>query len=238
MVMKMHKIGLISDIHGNDLAFKEVLKRLNDVDEIICLGDMIGIGPNSNEVVDIAKCLNKFSCVMGNHERYLLYGFDNPLSCLSKDDVKWTNDSISKENVNYIKSLPLEIRRTYNNKELVFMHYARFTLESLMFTVIVKDPNGDSLDELFLKHGGDYIFYGHEHIKSEFDGKKKYIDVGSLGCPYPDKDKARYGILTIDDDIKYEGFEFTYDSSIVVNDMERKKMPNRDFVSKAFYLNK
>ena len=32
-----HRIGLISDIHGNDVALKEVLKYLKDVDEIICI---------------------------------------------------------------------------------------------------------------------------------------------------------------------------------------------------------
>ena len=47
------KIGIISDIHGNDVAFKEVLRRLEGkVDSIICLGDMIAIGPNGNNVIN------------------------------------------------------------------------------------------------------------------------------------------------------------------------------------------
>ena len=48
------KYGIISDIHGNIVALNEVLKRLQKerVDQIICLGDIIGIGPHPNECVE------------------------------------------------------------------------------------------------------------------------------------------------------------------------------------------
>ena len=59
------KIGIISDIHGNDVAFKKVLEILyGNVDEIICLGDMIAIGPNRNEVINIARGLENFRTVL------------------------------------------------------------------------------------------------------------------------------------------------------------------------------
>ena len=94
----MHRIGLITDIHGNDLALKEALKRLDGkVDEIICLGDLIGIGPNGNEVIEIVKKIKNFSCVLGNHDRYLLYGFDNPYSCTQADHQEWIKNHISNE---------------------------------------------------------------------------------------------------------------------------------------------
>ncbi len=40
------KIGLISDIHGNLPALQAVLEDVpDDVDELVCLGDIVGYGP-------------------------------------------------------------------------------------------------------------------------------------------------------------------------------------------------
>jgi len=50
----MMKIGVIADIHGNAPALKAVLNELDkmgDIKHIYCLGDMIGIGPDTNEVL-------------------------------------------------------------------------------------------------------------------------------------------------------------------------------------------
>ena len=235
----MHKIGLISDIHGNDVAFKEVLKRLDGkVDEIICLGDMIGIGPNSNDVVDIARGLKNFKSVLGNHERYLLYGFNNPNSCTDKTHQDWQKNQISKENLEYIKTIPVEIVREYKSKKLLFLHYARKDVNDLRFELIIHDATYDELYNMFKKHDADIYFYGHEHIASIVSKDKQFIDVGSLGCPFPSCNIARYGILEIDEDIKYYPYTFTYDTSKILNDMEEKKMPNREFISKAFYQTK
>ena len=111
----MHRIGLITDIHGNDQALKEALKHLNGkVDEIICLGDLIGIGPNGNEVINIVKKINNFSCVLGNHDRYLLYGFDNPYSCTQKDHQEWIRNQIEEDNVDVATRFVSIIGSVYN----------------------------------------------------------------------------------------------------------------------------
>jgi len=40
------KIGIISDIHGNLEALKAVLMELDDVERLVCLGDIVGYGPD------------------------------------------------------------------------------------------------------------------------------------------------------------------------------------------------
>ena len=49
------RIAIISDIHGNLEAMEAVLNDIKkqDIDEVICLGDSISIGPNSKECVDL-----------------------------------------------------------------------------------------------------------------------------------------------------------------------------------------
>src|SRR5437879_3863441 len=47
--------ALISDIHGNLEALRAVLEDINkhQVEEIYCLGDVIGYGPNPRECIDL-----------------------------------------------------------------------------------------------------------------------------------------------------------------------------------------
>ena len=235
----MHKIGIISDIHGNDIAFKKVLELLNgNVDEIICLGDMIGIGPNSHNVLSIASKLDNFSTVLGNHERYYLLGFDNPLSCIDSTHQEWVKKEIGSEFDDYIRSIPKQIVRHYNGHKLLFIHYAMRDLEIPRFQVIEKNVNYDNLVNVFRLHDFDYAFYGHEHIGSIVKGEsngKVFINPGSLGCPHPDTNKGRYGILTIGEDITYENYEFTYDPLPIIEDLKKKKTPSGEFIMKAFF---
>ena len=63
------RMAVISDIHGNLEAFKQVLMDIgkSNIDDTICLGDNIGYGPEPEQVVAMIKDHN-IPTVMGNHE--------------------------------------------------------------------------------------------------------------------------------------------------------------------------
>ena len=67
------KIGIISDIHNNLEALKVVLNKFNEFkcEMVICAGDIIGLGPNPEEVVELIINQSNFYSVKGNHDRYL-----------------------------------------------------------------------------------------------------------------------------------------------------------------------
>lgn len=65
---------LIGDIHGHLRPLKKILKKLkynSELDLLIMLGDFITKGDDSLEVLDFAID-NNFSCILGNHEYYVL----------------------------------------------------------------------------------------------------------------------------------------------------------------------
>ncbi len=233
-----HRIGLITDIHGNDEALKKVLNILKDkVEEIICLGDLIGIGPNSDAVLDIVRNEKNISCVLGNHDRYFLYGFNNPGSCTEQAHQDWIKANISSKNAAFLATIPLMIEREYHNKKILFIHYGYRDLKEMRFMPIIHNPNADDMEGIFkLTPDYDMYFFGHEHIRSVVKGEKEYVCVGSLGCPVPEKNVGRYGIIEIDDDIKYQLYDFTYDPSPVIKAIIDKKMPQGDFIRKNFYM--
>ncbi|HAX72395.1 MAG TPA: hypothetical protein DCY20_02595 [Firmicutes bacterium] len=68
------KLGVITDVHNNAVALEAVLNYLVEAgcQEIFCCGDMIGIGPSPEETVQLIKTYGKITCVVGNHETYLI----------------------------------------------------------------------------------------------------------------------------------------------------------------------
>ena len=85
----MAKIAIISDIHGNLEALQAALKdiRAAGVQRIICLGDVVGYGPNPVECLNIAR---KFDVVLcGNHEWAVVHepvGFH----AIARQALNWT----------------------------------------------------------------------------------------------------------------------------------------------------
>jgi hypothetical protein len=69
----MTRIALISDIHANDIALRAVLGdiRRTGVDQVVCLGDVVDLGPEPNAVIEILAELG-CPCILGNHDESML----------------------------------------------------------------------------------------------------------------------------------------------------------------------
>ena len=68
------KIAAFSDLHGNDQAAKAIIEDINknNYDKVICLGDIIGIGPKPKETLELVLNSN-IDIVLGNHDLYYKY---------------------------------------------------------------------------------------------------------------------------------------------------------------------
>jgi predicted phosphodiesterase len=90
----MKRYAIISDIHGNVHALRAVLARMAqlDVQEVICLGDIVGYGPSPNECLDLVVKFCSVS-VRGNHDEAVI-----DLRCASQFNgaarlaIHWTHD--------------------------------------------------------------------------------------------------------------------------------------------------
>jgi predicted phosphodiesterase len=60
----------ISDIHGNVVAFEEVLKNLQEQkpDAVVCLGDIVMRGPAPQECVHMLQHLEPLAIIRGNYD--------------------------------------------------------------------------------------------------------------------------------------------------------------------------
>ncbi|MCP4749169.1 MAG: metallophosphoesterase family protein [Desulfobacteraceae bacterium] len=102
------RIAFFSDIHSNNEAFQRVLGDIHaqKVDQMACLGDCIGYGPEPESVIKTIRRL-KVPTVIGNHE----------LAACDPDHLSWFNPMarkslkknlamVSSETMEYIKQLP------------------------------------------------------------------------------------------------------------------------------------
>ena len=70
------KLGVVADIHGNDMALRAVLEdaRRFGVERWWALGDLVLFGPRPAEVLEILRGLSGTGMLRGNTDRYVLTG--------------------------------------------------------------------------------------------------------------------------------------------------------------------
>ena len=108
------RYAIIADIHANLAAFTAVLddiKRRGGVEEVWCLGDVIGYGPDPHQCIDLLRQYDHV-CVAGNHDRAAIgkmgTSYFNPDAAAASH---WTAQQLSPDDVAYLESLPLVIQK-------------------------------------------------------------------------------------------------------------------------------
>ncbi len=109
------RYAVLADIHSNLIAFQTVLQHIEEhggVDEIWCLGDVVGYGPQPRECIQLLR-QRKHVCVAGNHDLAAIAKIDigdfNPNAAAA---ARWTADQLDADSVAYLDSLPLTLERS------------------------------------------------------------------------------------------------------------------------------
>jgi predicted phosphodiesterase len=186
------KIAIISDIHGNHSALQTALDYIfsHAYDRIICLGDVVGYGPQPGKCVELVRQHADF-CIRGNHDAAvfdddLLYYFNQ----LAYQSIVWTRKQLSPEQQTFLRQLPYT--KSVNN--LFFTHSSPNEPEewTYLFTSAEAMAAMTAFDERI-------CFVGHTHVPKIFTSDRqelysdkksfnlsegKYIvNVGSIGQP-------------------------------------------------------
>jgi predicted phosphodiesterase len=106
--------AIVADIHSNLAALTAVLddiERRGGVEEVWCLGDIVGYGPDPHQCIELLRQHNHV-CVAGNHDWAAIGKIDtstfNPDAAAASH---WTVQQLSPEDVRYLESLALVIER-------------------------------------------------------------------------------------------------------------------------------
>ena len=234
----MRRIAVFSDIHGNREALTSILNDIKkeNIDKIIYLGDVIGIGPKPKECLELVLNSN-IETVTGNHELYYTKGLEIDDEITKENEIKhhrWVHECIKeipREKVDW----PLSKEININGKRLLFQHYMlskNTSIDPYPFeTISIK--NMKDIEDYCKTMDCDYMFIGHEHKAFEVhENNKNIICVGSSGCV--NTNKTFYTIIDINDDINITKKEFEYDRDGFINDIKSYKYPDQEFIAKTF----
>ena len=104
----MSRIAFISDIHGNLHALRAVLSEIDEqrVEEIVCLGDVVGYGPEPRACLELVheRCV---TAIRGNHEEAVLAPVQartfNPYARVA---LQWTCGMLDQRHLDLVKEMP------------------------------------------------------------------------------------------------------------------------------------
>jgi predicted phosphodiesterase len=204
------RIAVISDIHANWHALAAVLTDLDRErpDEVWCLGDLVGYGPQPNRCTTEASSVSNF-CLLGNHDLAAIGRLD--LSDFSPDaavTARWTAEQLEDEPRRFLESLEPK-----GEREGVQLFHG--SPRDPVWEYVLSEPAARSALELTTS---DIVLVGHSHIpialkladgtlagglakggsELELSEGRWLINPGSVGQPRDGDPRAAYLLLDLD----------------------------------------
>ena len=235
------RLLVLSDIHANSTALTAALEVAKDRwDRFACLGDIVGYGPDPNEVTSKIRELGGRT-IRGNHDKAatdLMATADfNPVA---KAAVDWTRSQLSPENLKWISELPSGPLETDG---VVLVHGAFQDEDEYVFTP------AQALEGL-LDSTAAVTFFGHTHHQGGFSyqdsnlevlqirpratesfaalrieaGRRYLLNPGSIGQPRDGDPRAAFAIADLEHDT-VEFWRVHYDIAAVQERMRRAHLP-------------
>lgn len=106
------KIAIISDLHSNIEALQACIDKAQaqNVEQYVCLGDIIGYGPDPAETLDTVMSLPNIAVIRGNHEEALFTSYYKGLRQHIQQTIDWTKLQLSTRQLDFLKSLPYQLK--------------------------------------------------------------------------------------------------------------------------------
>ena len=201
------RYALLGDIHGNTEALKVVLEsiRVQNIDKIVCLGDVVGYGAEPVACLEMIRAL-KCDVIAGNHD-WAAVGKLN-IDCFNayaKAAAIWTRDQLSEEQKNWLANLPLTI--TYEHFAVAHGTFHQPEAFNYIQTVFDAQQSFEALKKLGARLG----FLGHSHVPVGFfdtdpitytldpdipidEELAMIVNAGSVGQPRDENNKSSFAI--------------------------------------------
>jgi diadenosine tetraphosphatase ApaH/serine/threonine PP2A family protein phosphatase len=231
------RYAILADIHANLAAFKAVLGDIGEkggADELWCLGDIVGYGPDPSACIEL---LHKQSpvCIVGNHDLGAIGKLDlsyfNPAAAAA---CRWTAGRLSPADIQYLESLPQSA--TQGDFYLVHGSPAEPIMEYVTSTGVAA-KNFSFFDT-------PYCLVGHTHVPLAFKqssggcssvalspsiglvlgAQRMIINPGGVGQPRDGDPRASYAIYDSEGSV-FRLHRVSYDIDATQDKMIRAGLP-------------
>jgi len=229
---------IVSDIHGNLAALQAVLADAPAFDEVWCLGDLVGYGPNPNECVDRIQDFEHVS-LAGNHDWAVLGKLDlRTFNTDARIANGWTQSELKPSTRDYLVGLP-------THKEQEGFYLAHASPREPVWEYIL-DANLAYVN--FSHFSASVCLVGHTHVPIAFvlderrqrcetlipplpeplvlDERRMIINPGSVGQPRDGDPRASYALLDAES-MTWEFHRTAYPVEITQERMRARDLPRR-----------
>tara|TARA_R110002073_G_scaffold15425_7_gene60866 strand:+ start:17772 stop:18530 length:759 start_codon:yes stop_codon:yes gene_type:complete len=193
------RTAILSDIHGNLAALRAVLADVqsNKVDRIVCLGDVVGYGPQPCACLD--QAIEFDFCVLGNHDSSALFDPEG-FNVAAEQAIFWTRAQLecgrdgpeaSRRRMEFLCKLP----RTVREGGVLFVHGSpRSPTNEYVFPEDTQ--NCKKMEKLFsmIPH---LCFQGHTHVPGIFTPDMRFIRPMELAGGYSVSDKSQRLMINV-----------------------------------------
>ncbi len=199
----MHKIALLSDVHGNLPALQTILEHIDrwNPDSVIVNGDVVNRGPQPRECWELIseRLDNGWLMTIGNHEQYVLE-WAEPRPDLSEIDRDlfasslWSRNLLTDEQITRIRQLPVSCSIVLGGKQV------RATHASLKGTQDGIVPwTDDAVIVQKMQPAPDVFITSHTHRMFHcYVNGTLVINTGAVGVPLDGNVRAGYVQLVWD----------------------------------------
>jgi predicted phosphodiesterase len=176
-------VAIVADIHANLEALGTVFDFLGSkgIRRIVCLGDIIGYGPNPRECLEMLFCSEV--AIMGNHEEAVMfYGEDfNPKARAS---LEWTKDELNSTAYERTKNYDLwnflgTMQQVVEDGDVMYTHGSP-RVPTREYVVPADARNHDKMQGIF-ELIRRVCFIGHSHIPHIYTSDMRHASPESLG---------------------------------------------------------
>lgn len=198
----MDSIAVFGDIHANLPALEAVLADMQarDLEDLYCLGDLVGYGTFPDEVTQTIRERN-IPTLMGNYDQGVGNNSDD-CGCAYKTDVerargeqsiRWSNAHTSGENKAFLRALPAYIPLHLGELKVLLVHGSPRKINEYLF----EDRPDDYFERIMDAAQADVLVCGHTHLPyhKTLPSGRQIVNAGSVGKPKDRDPRACYVIL-------------------------------------------
>jgi predicted phosphodiesterase len=162
---------ILSDIHANETALTAALAAVEGRwDRALCLGDVVGYGPDPNQVIDAVRTLAEVT-IRGNHDKAVCGESDaEDFNPIARAAAAWSRGALRPENLKYLQDLP---PGPVQRDGIALVHGAVEDEDEYIFAP------AQALHSL-LESPSDVTFFGHTHFQGGFSYRGDKLDVMHL----------------------------------------------------------
>ena len=162
---------ILSDIHANATALEAALTAAQGRwERSVCLGDVVGYGPDPNEVIDHVRAMD-CKIIRGNHDKACCGLADaEDFNPVARAAASWTRQQLRPENLSFLEQLP---QGPLQENGLALVHGAFHDEDEYVFAP------AQALDGL-LESPSAVTFFGHTHFQGGFSFRDNRLEVIQL----------------------------------------------------------